>query len=217
MHSLYEKFILEYFRYHHPEYKANPDTIPWNIDDGMIDFLPGMVTDITLKSAGKVLIIDAKYYGHTMQTQNDVNSIHSGNLYQIFAYVKNLDRNQTGNVAGMLLYAKTQEQITPNNKYSMDGNTIWVRTLDLNLPFPQIAEQLEKIAGDYLEAENLIELVSEQTEDAKESSNTAFSYHMRAVLLTWNIRIRGIKDDLWNDILPDMLVFFDLFIWRLGT
>ena len=68
-----------------------------------------------------------------------------------------------------------------------------------------------------LEAENLIELVSEQTEDTKESSNTAFSYHMRAVLLTWNIRIRGIKDDLWNDILPDMLVFFDLFIWRLGT
>lgn len=68
-----------------------------------------------------------------------------------------------------------------------------------------------------MEAESLIELVSEQTEDAKESSNTAFSYHMRAVLLTWNIRIRGIKDDLWNDILPDMLVFFDLFIWRLGT
>ncbi len=63
--------------------------------------------------------------------------------------MKNLDRNQTGNVAGMLLYAKTQEQITPNNKYSMDGNTIWVRTLDLNLPFPRIAEQLEKIAGDY--------------------------------------------------------------------
>lgn len=68
-----------------------------------------------------------------------------------------------------------------------------------------------------MEVENLIELVSEQTEDAKKSSNTAFSCHMRAVLLTWNIRIRGIKDDLWNDILPDMLVFFDLFIWRLGT
>ena len=68
-----------------------------------------------------------------------------------------------------------------------------------------------------MEAENLIELVSEQTEDAKKLSNTAFSYHMRAVLFTWNIRIRGIKDDLWNDILPDMLVFFDLFIWRLGT
>ena len=149
MHSLYEKFILEYFRYHHPEYKANPDTIPWDIDDGMIEFLPTMVTDITLKQGEKTLIIDAKYYAHTMQSQFDVSSIHSGNLYQVFAYVKNLDKDNTGNVAGMLLYAKTQEQITPNNKYSMGGNTIWVKTLDLNLPFTQIAEQLEKIAGDY--------------------------------------------------------------------
>lgn len=149
MHSLYEKFILEYFRYHHPEYKANPDTIPWDIDDGVIEFLPTMVTDITLKYGGKTLIIDAKYYAHTMQSQFDVQSIHSGNLYQVFAYVKNLDKDNTGNVAGMLLYAKTQEQITPNNKYSMGGNTIWVKTLDLNLPFTQIAEQLEKIAGNY--------------------------------------------------------------------
>ena len=149
MHSLYEKFILEYYRYHHPEYKANPDTIPWDIDDGIIEFLPAMVTDITLKHGGRTLIIDAKYYAHTMQSQYDVQSIHSGNLYQVFTYVKNLDKDNTGNVAGMLLYAKTQEQITPNNKYSMGGNTIWVKTLDLNLPFSQIAEQLEKIAGDY--------------------------------------------------------------------
>lgn len=56
MHSLYEKFILEYFRYHHPEYKANPDTIPWDIDDGMIEFLPTMVTDITLKQGKKLLL-----------------------------------------------------------------------------------------------------------------------------------------------------------------
>lgn len=149
MHSLYEKFILEYYRYHHPEYKANPDTIPWDIDDGVIEFLPAMVTDITLKHGGRTLIIDAKYYAHTMQSQYDVQSIHSGNLYQVFTYVKNLDKDNTGNVAGMLLYAKTQEQITPNNKYSMGGNTIWVKNLDLNLPFSQLAEQLEKIAGDY--------------------------------------------------------------------
>lgn len=149
MHSLYEKFILEYYRYHHPEYKANPDTISWDIDDGVIEFLPAMVTDITLKYGERTLIIDAKYYAHTMQSQYDVQSIHSGNLYQVFTYVKNLDKNNTGNVAGMLLYARTQEQITPNNKYSMGGNTIWVKTLDLNLPFLQIAEQLEKIVGDY--------------------------------------------------------------------
>jgi len=52
-------------------------------------------------------------------------SIHSENLYQIFAYVKNLDMNNTGFVSGMLLYAKTQEAIVPNNRYFMGGNTIW--------------------------------------------------------------------------------------------
>lgn len=62
MHSLYEKFILEYYRYHHPEYKANTDTIPWNIDDGAIEILPAMVTDITLKYGERTLIIDAKKY-----------------------------------------------------------------------------------------------------------------------------------------------------------
>ena len=71
-------------------------------------------------------------------------SIHSENLYQIFAYVKNLDKNNTGFVSGILLYGKTQEAIVPNSRYSMGGNTIWVRTLDLNLPFMLIASQLEK-------------------------------------------------------------------------
>ena len=32
-----------------------------------------------------------------------------------------------------------------NNNYSIDGNTIWVKTLDLNLPFSQIAGQSEKL------------------------------------------------------------------------
>ena len=149
MHSLYEKFILEYYRYHPPASNANPDTMRWGIEDGMVELLRAVVSDITRKHGGRTLIIDAKYYAHTMQSQYDVQSIHSGNLYQVFTYVKNLDKDNTGNVAGMLLYAKTQEQITPNNKYSMGGNTIWVKTLDLNLPFSQIAEQLEKIAGDY--------------------------------------------------------------------
>lgn len=52
-----------------------------------------------------------------------------------------MDKDNVGNVAGMIIYAKTQEQIKPNNKYSMAGNTIWVKTLDLNLPFTDIADQ----------------------------------------------------------------------------
>ena len=30
------------------------------------------------------------------------------------------------------------------------------------------------------------------------------------------MRKRGENHDLWNDILSDMLVFSDIFLWRLG-
>lgn len=149
MAKLYEKFILNYYRHHHPEYHANPDKIDWNLDDDNDLWLPDMQTDITLKYGGRTLIIDAKYYGAQMQSQFDSSSFKSGNLYQIFTYVKNLDKDNTGNVAGMLLYAKTSEEFQPSNSFKMGGNSISVRSLDLNLPFNEISEQLEKIALEY--------------------------------------------------------------------
>ena len=49
----------------------------------------------------------------------------------------------------MLLYARTDEQIQPDGVYSMSGNKISVKTLDLNREFSEIADQLNKIANDY--------------------------------------------------------------------
>lgn len=46
----------------------------------------------------------------------------------------------------MLLYAKTDAVIQPDNIYQMHGNQISVRTLDLNLPFAEIAAQMDRIA-----------------------------------------------------------------------
>ena len=89
MHRLYEKFILEYYRKEHPELIANASQIPWQLDDDFGDMLPVMQTDIMLTKDEKTLIIDAKYYAHTTQRQYDKNTLHSGNLYQIFAYVEN--------------------------------------------------------------------------------------------------------------------------------
>ena len=150
MSHLYEKFILEYFRYHHPELRANPDQIQWNLDDDNDMWLPSMITDITLKSKdGRVLILDAKYYGQQMQSNFDVQTYRNANLYQIFTYVKNWDKAQTGKVSGMLLYAKTSEEFQPANQFSMGGNKIAVGSLDLNLPFTEIANQLEKIVQEY--------------------------------------------------------------------
>ena len=134
MSSLYEHFVLEYYRRHFPELNATPSFVPWDTDDGFTEFLPAMKTDITLCLGERVLIIDTKYYGSTMQTNPFLNSrtVHSGNLYQVYSYVKNKDKSHSGLVSGMLLYAKTDEEITPNTTYHMGGNTITVKTLNLN-------------------------------------------------------------------------------------
>ena len=111
-----------------------------------------MQSDITLTKGNNVLIIDAKYYSQTMQTQYDVHTQRSGNLYQIFTYVKNKDAefgDKPHKVSGMLLYAATDEAVQPDNVYQMSGNQISVKTLDLNREFKDIAAQLDIIVKEH--------------------------------------------------------------------
>ena len=152
INRLYEKFILEYYAKECPQVKATASQIPWALDDGIGTMLPVMQSDIMLSKGSEVLIIDAKYYTHTTQTQFDVHTLHSGNLYQIFTYVKNKEaefKDQPHKVSGMLLYAATDEAIQPNNTYQMSGNEISVKTLDLNQEFSKIAEQLNAIVDEH--------------------------------------------------------------------
>lgn len=155
MHRLYENFIFEYYKYHFGNAieVARPH-IPWKLDSDIDqDHLPTMKTDITLcdKTHNNMLIIDAKYYTRNTQVQFDKHTIHSHNLYQIFAYVKNQAFHtewQNKTVSGMLLYAKTDTDIEsqPNKTYPMSGNQISVKTLDLNVDFEEIKKQLDTIA-----------------------------------------------------------------------
>ena len=130
MAKLYEKFILGYYGYR--------------------TLLPTMQSDIVItnKAAKKTLIIDAKYYTHNMQMKAPymTQTLHSGNLYQIFTYVKNWSAAPDEVVSGMLLYAGTDDAIQPNNDYQMSGNQISVKTLDMDCDFSKIAAQLDSIA-----------------------------------------------------------------------
>lgn len=149
MPRLYEKFILEYYRQHFPILHASDKAVQWDIPDdtdpGMIRLLPGMHTDITFRLNGKTLIIDAKYYRNSVSSHMGKQMLHSANLYQIYTYVKNEDKKHTGNVSGMLLYAKTDEEVSPWLSVPIGGNRISVRTLDLNRSFAEISESLDRI------------------------------------------------------------------------
>ena len=150
MCRLYAKFILEYYKKHYPKLTVSASHIPWALDDGIGDMLPVMQSDIHFQKENTVLIIDAKYYTNTTQVQFDKHTLHSNNLYQIFTYVKNREYqfgDEENKVSGMLLYARTDALIQPDNVYQMHGNQISVKTLDLNKPFDEIAKQLDEIAA----------------------------------------------------------------------
>lgn len=155
MSHLYEKFILEYFRKHYPQLNPNPSPIKWQLEGEPDSMLPAMKTDIMLtkEQDQDVLIIDAKYYSKTTQEQFGKHTLHSNNLYQVFTYVKNKEYELRGaphRVSGLLLYAKTDEEIQPDNDYLMSGNRISVKTLDLEGDFASISNQLNYVADSFL-------------------------------------------------------------------
>lgn len=151
LNKLYEKFILNYCIKHYPKLKPASSEIKWAIS-GATGMLPKMQSDIMLTSDNKKLIIDAKFYSKSTQKHFDKDSFHSHNLYQIFTYVKNEAVNYSGNVSGVLLYAKTKNDLIPNDgaSYDMNGNVITVKSLDLSGDFESITKQLDEITKSYV-------------------------------------------------------------------
>ena len=153
MSRLFEKFVLSYYRKHYPQFSARPAKVEWNIDlsESTVSIIPEMRTDIMLTLPNRTLIIDTKYYGQTMQEYMSKVTIRSNNIYQINSYVLHEDKSHSGNVDGMLLYAKTQEAICPDGQMKLnDGNTIYFRNLDLNQDFSNIKHQLDALISGYV-------------------------------------------------------------------
>ena len=146
MCRLFEKFVLEYYKKHHPETKASAAQIGWNIVEEATDtsVLPIMQSDVLLSLGERTLIIDTKYYSKIMQEQYGKETLRNNHLYQIRTYVDEYDRNHLHNVDGMLLYAKTKEAVFDDAQIThRDGYTLYIRTLDLNTNFETIKKRLE--------------------------------------------------------------------------
>jgi 5-methylcytosine-specific restriction enzyme subunit McrC len=143
--SLYERFLLAYFKRHY-DFNARKAQIGWDMLEVPAQ-MPKMESDVYLTYGDKTLIIDAKCHSRTMSEHFGKKTYHSNNLYQIYTYVKNADKAKDGSVAGMLLYAKTDEDITPDTDTVIGGNGISVKTLDLTQDFSGIKSQLAKVAA----------------------------------------------------------------------
>lgn len=149
MSALFERFVLAYFRFHHPQLDPRALNVKWDLAEQPstgIAQLPTMRTDVTLTSETGTLIIDTKYYGTSMQaSQYGKQTIHSGNLYQLQSYVRNLASQQTHPVSGLLLYARTDGPTQPELDVLVGGHRMGATTLDLAVPWPHLRMQLEHL------------------------------------------------------------------------
>lgn len=143
--KLYEKFIFEFYKKEVPDCivsyqkKFNYQDITGNI----VDFIPSLFTDILITKGGITLIIDAKFYQNTLNSNEffTKDKLHSTHMAQLYTYMNNIPLNNT--ISGMLLYPTVSYEF---NKYgTIQGKKIYVNTINLNENFETIKEKMLNI------------------------------------------------------------------------
>jgi 5-methylcytosine-specific restriction enzyme subunit McrC len=150
MALLFESFVFNFLRTERPDLSIGRDHITWvaqSETDPQLAYLPIMKTDISVRSQRppKTLIIDAKFYRETFQSYFDSETIHSGNLYQIYAYLKNLEirGGADAQADGMLLYPVTDRSVRLT--YELPGHRVHIRTLNLAADWKDIHNELMQL------------------------------------------------------------------------
>lgn len=145
--AIYENFVLNFYK-QETSYEVASPQIKWKVEKDINNNLPIMQTDIVVKKANRIIIIDTKFYTKNMLKRSDTSKEKhiSSNLYQIFTYVNNYDNSDDKYIVeGILLYAKTNEEIQANDKYMINNNQISILNLDLNEDFEIIKNNLFEV------------------------------------------------------------------------
>lgn len=150
MARIFEEFVRTFASRHLPDSTVSAMHINWNATDIGVDtsaLVPVMITDVTIAWPNRKLILDCKYYREALVSRYDAMRFHSGNLYQLNAYLTNKSVEPGWeNVEGMLLY--------PSNGYDLDHrftlhsrHRIRVATIDLQQAWTAIESDLLGILG----------------------------------------------------------------------
>ena len=159
MELVFELFIYKFYEKElKNEYKVySQQHLNWKLENGQQSILPSMRMDTVLygKHIDKTIIIDTKYYPDYMKnsfySEEDKRTLISGNLYQMNAYMNNI--NTDNELVGMLLYPMPYSKNEISEKYNIDvvSNGIvkkailQIQTINLNNEWRKIKEELMKI------------------------------------------------------------------------
>jgi 5-methylcytosine-specific restriction enzyme subunit McrC len=148
MRALFEEFVRNFYIIEANDCIVRREDIAWHakaLDDKAEKFLPKMITDISIEKDNTKAIIDTKYYKEALVTHYEQEKIHPGHLYQLHAYLSNLEHKGGINLncSGVLLYPTVDaEYCLP---YQFGKHRLTVCTINLNQDWTSIQKDLMNI------------------------------------------------------------------------
>jgi 5-methylcytosine-specific restriction enzyme subunit McrC len=144
MALVFEEFVRNFYRLEQRLYPhVRRERIRWDLSTEPLpaaatSLLPTMETDVSLRSSTRTVVIEAKYYRDALTSRYGGQTLHSGNLYQLFAYLKNLEAHggADARAEGVLLYPCVDRPL--DLRYRIQGHDLRICTLDLSVPWPEI-------------------------------------------------------------------------------
>lgn len=148
MSRLFESFLLNFYRKSFPTWSIRSEQLLWQFDAtdrDHLEFLPRMLTDISLNTPQGKIIIDAKYYSQALTVHFNNEKVKSVNLYQLFSYLMNQRSKDptTLSTKGILIYPTTNQELDLSFMY--ESHAIQVKTVNLNTHWSIIEKRLKEI------------------------------------------------------------------------
>jgi 5-methylcytosine-specific restriction enzyme subunit McrC len=148
MAVLFEEFTRNFYKKELKGYWVHREKFDWDEESNAEDsYLPNMNTDISIDKDHVKWIIDTKFYGTTLSTGRFGNEkIWSHNLYQIYSYLRNIEKRYPDKVLkGALLYPKIDQSLSLT--YQLSGHEVKVYTVDLSASWTSIHKRLLELVG----------------------------------------------------------------------
>lgn len=144
LNQLFETFLLHFFRMEQNDYRVKSERMQWHLS-GNRKLLPSMLTDVSLihRIEHKKVIIDAKFYKNMFQTNFGKQSLHSGNMYQMFTYLCHQPK-ELAQLRGVLIYPFNGLEIHETYRWD-ERTTIEVLTVDLGAKWRDIYRELIQV------------------------------------------------------------------------
>lgn len=152
MHALFEKFVGEFYQRELIGYRVRaPKQIAWfdawaPMEEDLTR-IPRMQADVVMEAPDRRIILDAKYYRKSLGGAFGAQKLHSENLYQILAYLRNREANEADGPRheGILLYPVVDQPLAV--EVHLEGFRIRARGVDLSQDWWTIHQRMLDIVA----------------------------------------------------------------------